>query len=221
MALYWKDVNGRNWPVCACLKAWLPVYQDALLAAGVIKRGLDVWQTIGGAPASGGTHVSGQCVDTAQTSTKAIRIARDMGADASWFRPENWDNSGGGAHAHLNLRGCPHGSASADRQYTSVHQGVDHGKNGLANGAPDPGPKPLSKRTWAQGITYAEEHLMALSDADIDKIAKRVWEYGIASTYDDANKGKKYKAQTHLASNNKFGHEILDKLEGEVEPPKA
>lgn len=155
-SLYWTDVNGRKWPVCSCLKAWLPVYQDELIRRGVIKRGLDVYQTIGGSSKSGGTHVSGQCVDTGQRSAEAIKVARQMGADASWNRPYNWDNAKGMAHAHLNLRGCPHGSAAADRQYSSEFQGVDHGKNGLANGAPDPGPKPLSKRTWQQGIAWAK-----------------------------------------------------------------
>lgn len=154
--LYWTDVNGRRWPVCSCLKAWLTVYQAELLRLSVIREGLDVYQTIGGSSKSGGTHVSGQCVDTAQTSDKAIWVARQMGADAGWHRRYNWDNAGGGAHAHLNLRGCPHGSAAADRQYTSEFSGVDHGHNGLANGGRDDGPRPLSKRTWSQGIAWAK-----------------------------------------------------------------
>lgn len=170
-SLYWTDVNGRKWPVCSCLKAWLPVYQDELIRRGVIKRGLDVYQTIGGSSKSGGTHVSGQCVDTGQRSAEAIKVARQMGADASWNRPYNWDNAKGMAHAHLNLRGCPHGSAAADRQYSSEFQGVDHGKNGLANGAPDPGPKPLSKRTWQQGIAWAKAQAEAAKPKTTVKVA--------------------------------------------------
>lgn len=147
----------RGFPACSCLIDWLPVYEAELLRRGLIKKNLDIYQLIGGAPRSGGTHLDGQCADTAQVAAEAIEVARDMGADASWHRRYDWDNRGGVEHAHLNLRGCPHGTPAADRQYSSTFSGVDHGKNGLANGGRDDGPRPLSKRSYKAGITWAKK----------------------------------------------------------------
>ena len=68
MALYWTDKNGRRWPVCDCLKEWLTAYQNEALRRGYIRRSLDLFQTIGNAPASARYHSTGGCVDLAQQS---------------------------------------------------------------------------------------------------------------------------------------------------------
>lgn len=147
------EFRGRV--ACDCLIKWLPVYEAELKRRGVIKYSIDIYQLTGGNPKSGGTHIQGGAYDIAQTSPTAVWVARQMGADATWHRPYNWDNAGGGSHTHGVLRGCPHNSP-ARYQITSSNYGVDTGHNGLANGGSDNGPRPLSKRTWTQGITWAK-----------------------------------------------------------------
>ena len=74
MALYWKDANGRNWPVCTCQKEWLTAYQNEALRRKYIKRGLDLFQTIGNAPASAGYHAKGGGnIDHVQQSTDMLQ----------------------------------------------------------------------------------------------------------------------------------------------------
>lgn len=142
-------------PACYCLSVWLPAYENELLRRGVIKYNLDVYQLIGGAAASGGTHATGGAFDIGQTSSTAIYVARQMGADATWHRPYNWDSKGGMSHTHGVLRGCPHNTPA---RYQI--EAVDAGYNGLGSGgrgARDTGPRPLSGRTWQQGITWAKD----------------------------------------------------------------
>jgi hypothetical protein len=145
----------RGKPACDCQVQWLPAYERELLARRVIKFALDIYQLIGGAPQSGGTHVEGGAADTGQTSDEAIWVARQMGADAGWKRPKGWDNGGGIEHAHLVLRGCPH-NGPARYQIVAVDGGFNGlGKNG--QGGPDDGPRPLSGRSWQQGIAWQLE----------------------------------------------------------------
>ena len=216
-------------PTCTCGAKWFPVFVEALEWYDI-----EVYftQLIGSAAASAGTHGGGLCFDLVVTKSGprsrasayavVVSVARKMGADATWHRPKNWDGRGGGEHVHGLGTGCHHLKSGAKYQQSAVKAGL----NGLANRGKDNGPRPLSGRTWAQGITYAKEHIMALSSSDIEKIAtlaaKKVWEYGIASRYDDANRGKKYQAQLHLSVNNAGVHEIKDQLEAaNPTPPKA
>lgn len=141
----------RGYPACSCLAKWLPAYEAELKRRGVIRYNIDVFQLIGGNPKSGGTHATGGAFDIAQTSAEAIKVARQMGADATWFRPFNWDNRGGIAHTHGVLTGCPH-NGPARYQIRDVRAGL----NGLANRGRDTGPRPLSGRTWQQGIAWAK-----------------------------------------------------------------
>lgn len=146
-------------PGCPCLVAWYSAFKRELGRRGWIVGSFHIYQLIGGAPESGGTHVEGGAGDDNQVSDNAIWLARQMGADASWHRPFNWDGRGGIAHAHRVLRGCPH-NGPARYQYDSTTQGVDHGRDGLSHGgrgAPDTGPRPLSGRTWQQGIEWARQ----------------------------------------------------------------
>lgn len=144
----------RGKPCCPCLAAWLPVYESELLTRGVIKRSLDVYQLTGAAAASAGTHAGG-AFDIAQGTETALWLARQMGADATWFRPAGWDGGTGIAHTHGVLRGCPH-NGPARYQIDAV----DAGFNGLGEGgrgAPDDGPRPLSHRTWVEGIEWQRQ----------------------------------------------------------------
>ncbi len=137
-------------PACDCLVQWLPAYEAELLARGVIKHSLDVFQLIGNAPASAGVHSGGGAFDIGQTQDEAIWVARQMGADATWARM--WP---GNVHTHGVLRGCPH-NLPARYQIDAV----DAGFNGLGKGGrggPDDGPRPLSGRTWQAGLVWQRE----------------------------------------------------------------
>lgn len=165
-------VDFRGHPACPCLAEWLPVYEAELLRRGVIKVSLDIYQLIGGAPASGGTHTDGGAFDIAQTSDEAIWTARQMGADATWHRAYNWDNAGGMSHTHGVLRGCPH-NGPARYQLAAVDAGFN-GLGYLGHSAPDDGPRPLSGRTWREGIAWAQEQGDPMADyaAQLDAIQK-------------------------------------------------
>lgn len=139
----------RGKPACACLAAWLPAYEAELLRRGVIVRSIDVYQLIGGATASAGTHSQGGAFDLGQTSDEAIWVARQMGA-ATWKRTPA---QGFILHSHGVLRGCPH-NTPARYQIDAL----DAGFNGLGRGGRggrDDGPRPVPQRTWQQGIAWA------------------------------------------------------------------
>lgn len=141
----------RGKPACSCLLKWLPVYEAELKRRGVIKYNLDVYQLIGGASASAGTHSGGGAFDLGQTQPVAIAVARAMGADATWVRrkSQGFDDD----HLHGVLRGCPH-NGPARYQIAAV----DAGFNGLGaggRGGRDDGPARY-RRTWKQGIAWAK-----------------------------------------------------------------
>lgn len=77
----------RGRVACECLAQWLPVYERLLLARGLIKSNIDIWQLTGGAAASGGTHSQGGAFDLLyQTGPAYVAVAREMGAPATWTR---------------------------------------------------------------------------------------------------------------------------------------
>ena len=156
----------RGHPACPCLAKWLPVYEKELLRRGVIQHNIDIYQLIGQVGASAGTHSKGGAFDLHQFTTKAVYVARQMGADASWHRPYNWDGHGGVEHMHGVLRGCPHNSP-ARYQIAAVDAGYN-GLGYLGHGGKDYGPRPLSKRTWIQGIAWAEN----LQKPNVSRITK-------------------------------------------------
>ena len=142
----------RGKKCCSCLAKWLPAYEAELLRRGLIRVSLDVYQLTGKAKASAGTHAGGGAFDLGQFSDAQIAVARQMGADATWHRrkAQGFDVD----HAHGVLRGCPH-NGPARYQIAAV----DLGYNGLGTagrGGRDDGPRPLSKRTWQQGIAWAK-----------------------------------------------------------------
>lgn len=143
------SVDFRGFPACTCLAEWLPVYERELQRRGILDGALHIFQLIGGNPSSGGTHLTGGAFDV-EHFDGMVWVARQMGADATWFRPFNWDGFGGTPHEHGVLRGCPHLSPSAAAQIIAVGLGGD----GLAGDAPDTGPRPLSGRTFREGIAW-------------------------------------------------------------------
>lgn len=145
----------RGYPACSCLVKWLPAYEAELKRRGILAKNasLRLYQLIGGAAKSGGTHSRGGAFDILDLpGGDDIWVARQMGADATWSRPYNWDNDKGMAHVHGVLTGCPHNGPAA-YQIADVRDGL----NGLANHARDTGPRPLSGRTWQQGIEWAKK----------------------------------------------------------------
>lgn len=166
----------RGKPACECLAEWLPALEAELLRRAVIRESIDIYQLIGGAAASGGTHATGGAFDIVQRDPVTIWVARQMGADATWAR-----TTMSPPHAHGVLTGCPHNGPAA-YQITEVRAGGD----GLLGSAPDTGPRPLSGRTWREGIAWArqqqpteEEQLMSVQDeieAAIKASEKRIVE---------------------------------------------
>lgn len=145
----------RGFPACECLAEWLPWVEKLMLHRGIIMHNIDIYQLIGGAAASAGTHSKGGAFDIKQSTWTALQICREAGADADWRRTvqQGFDIT----HNHGVLRGCPH-NTPARYQITAV----DAGYNGLGaggKGGKDDGPRPLSKRTWQQGIEWIKEQL--------------------------------------------------------------
>lgn len=149
----------RGRPCCDCQAAWLPAFEAEAQARGILTGPLPISQLIGGAVASGGTHAMGGAADWLSGNTDLVWLARQMGADATWRRPPNWDSRGGVEHTHSVLRGCPH-NAPARYQIAAVDAGYNGlGKGGM--GALDDGPRPLSGRTWQQGLAWQREKAAA------------------------------------------------------------
>jgi len=167
-------VDFRGHPACSCQAAWLPVFEAEAQRRGILTGALPLSQLIGGASTSAGTHSLGGADDTYPLTDidvdAYVWLSRQMGADATWWRPYNWDGHGGVQHVHRVLTGCPHNSP-ARYQIDAVRAGL----NGLANHGPDNGPRPLANRTWREGIDWAEEQDMA-SQETIDAIAEAVVE---------------------------------------------
>src|SRR5687768_5219982 len=101
-----RMVQFRGYTACECLAEWLPVYEAELQRRGILNGRLRIYQLIGGAKASGGTHSTGGAFDLLDMpGDKDVWLARQMGADATWSRRYNWDNRGGMAHMHGVLTG--------------------------------------------------------------------------------------------------------------------
>lgn len=137
----------RGKPACECLVKWLPVYEAELLRRGEIKFCIDVYQLIGGASASAGTHATGGAYDIAQDSETAIWVARKMGA-AAWARTAAQRFT---PHQHGVLVGCPH-NGPARYQIDEYNRG----ENGLTGPARDDGTRVVPLPTWREGIAWAQ-----------------------------------------------------------------
>lgn len=151
----------RGYTCCICLAEWLPVFEQELVRRGVITATIDIAQLTGSAAASASTHSGGGAFDIWQHDDTTVWVARQMGADATWARTTG--SFANNRHTHGVLTGCPHNSAAA-YQIAEVRAGGD----GLVGSAPDPGPRPLSGRTWQQGIAWArqqqEEDMPSIDD---------------------------------------------------------
>lgn len=163
MSLPSYAVDFRGHAACPCQAAWLPAFEAEAQRRGLLAGPLPISQLIGGYSGSGGTHASGGAADFYPLSVVKqvdgtdglVWLARQMGADATWHRRYNWDGAGGVEHVHSVLRGCPH-NGPARYQLVAVDQGFN-GLGHLGQSAGDDGPRPLSGRTWQQGIEWARQ----------------------------------------------------------------
>lgn len=175
MSLPSYAVKFRGFPACPCLATWLPVYEAELQRRGVLTGPLHIYQLIGGAAASAGTHSQGGAFDLLDLPGGVdLYVARQMGADATWSRPYNWDGRGGMAHIHGVLTGCPH-NGPAHYQIDAVRDGYN-GLGHLGRGGKDTGPRPLSGRMWREGIRWAQSQEDWFDMATIDDLKAAVRE---------------------------------------------
>ena len=188
-------VDFRGYPACPCLAKWLPAFEHELQRRGILTGPLRIYQLIGTYSGSGGTHADGGAYDLLDLpGDEDWWVARQMGSDASWSRSYNWDNKGGMAHFHGVLTGCPH-NGPARYQIDDVRADL----NGLANHGPDTGPRPLSGRTWREGIKWAkqqeENDMPAPKDWDKDDWAALAEHIGPALLDTQINSGTGPKAE--------------------------
>lgn len=100
--------------------------------------------------ASKGTHSGGGAIDLglpgawSETAVDHLVLAMRRVGWAAWYRPPNWDRKGGGRHVHGIAVNCPTLARGAARQVLDYLAG----RNGLANGAPDTGPRQFVRNTW-------------------------------------------------------------------------
>lgn len=181
---------------CDCLIAWMPAFRRLCVLKGY---GDPVaWQCTGGDPNSGGTHTRGGAVDLGGLGDNRARLAREMGAWASW--PRNWS---GNQHTHCVLAGCEH-NAPARYQLDAVRAGYNGlGSDGRAGTDPLKG-SPKTYRSWTQGIAWARAEITRIEDtvlqSDLDKInatikasvPAAVWAYLITSPTDSTYKTTAY-----------------------------
>lgn len=159
---YVVDFRGR--PACPCLASWLPVYERELQRRGLLAGDLPIYQLIGTASASGNTHRDGGAFDISDlTGDLDVWVARQMGADATWARTAA---QGFTPHLHGVLTGCGH-NGPARYQIDAVRAGFN-GLGAGGRGGQDDGPRPLSGRTWREGIAWAQ--------AQEDDMGYRDWE---------------------------------------------
>jgi hypothetical protein len=184
MSLPSYAVDFRGLPACPCQVEWIPKLEAHLRYLGLIQGNLAIAQLIGLYEKSGNTHgdptgtglrKGGGVTDfwlTGHLADECVAVMRDMGADPTWHRLPNWDGAGGSEHVHCGLRGCPHRTETALAQEYQV----DHNGDGLVGDLPDPGPRPLSGRTWRQGTEWArqQEDDMAQYAEQLDTIQKTV-----------------------------------------------
>lgn len=187
-------VQFRGMWACPCQAEWIPKFEAHLrrVIPG-FKGTLGIAQLIGFFGGSGGTHAKGGAGDYWVFGGMADRVvaeARQAGADPTWHREAGWDGPGSDEHDHSVLRGCPHLSDSAAAQVWAV----DHNGDGLVGDAPDPGPRPLSGRTWREGIEWMEEQEMADYEGQLALIIKQ----GEASQKRDVALRQIVKAQGEL-----------------------
>lgn len=111
-------VSFRGGWTCGCVATSLPLVEQDMIKAGVIKNSIDIWQLgyRSDVSASAGTHSKGGCTDVDQYSDEALRIWRKWGWTTQHrTRAQGFDMD----HGHGFPYGCTHLAPSAQSQATS------------------------------------------------------------------------------------------------------
>lgn len=206
--------NSRTFVACDCLRAWLPVVERLGILRGLIKSNIDIVQLTGKAAASAGVHAKGGAFDVKQRSDAWIALFREAGAPATWRREGGeWE---GNEHAHGALSGCPHNGPVA-YQITAQsrgYNGLGQAKTGpyagqWGYGGRDPHPAPKTRRTWREGIAWAEAEIAKLerpapitptpeedplAGITVQQIVEAVWLYPIKNRVT----GKSWSARSYV-----------------------
>ncbi len=183
----------RGVTACTCLAKWLPVYERVLLARGLIMFNIDIWQLTGDASASACTHRWGGAFDIFQTEPEHVAVAREMGAPATWIRLKGPDFTR--THTHGVLNGCVHNKPA--RYQLDAQAAGFNGLGTLGEGGPDPHPGPSERRTWDEGITWAEAEINRIEEEDMPT-PKDFWDFPMPSPTD----GTHFTAQSWLVNAN-------------------
>lgn len=140
-----ERIPFRGGLVCSCIAASFASIEQHMIAAGIIKHNIDVFQWCyrSDVAASAGTHDRGGVIDTGQYSDAALKIWRQHGVLMQHRTPAQ----GFIHHAHGMWHGCPHmssGLAYQDREYLA-------GRNGLISRGPVTGPH-VPVITWQAAL---------------------------------------------------------------------
>lgn len=156
-------------PMCECMVATLPMIEDRLRVAGLIRQDLSGLIAQGGysrGKLSAGTHAGGGAIDVAHhlVNTPArVRLWRTCGI-AMWERTEKDSPSfgPGNRHGHGIWIGCPHLHPEAAFQVSAYRNGRD----GLVRNGPDRYPRPQIV-TWREALdTWRTEQDRAQQEED-------------------------------------------------------
>lgn len=156
-------VAFRGGWTCDCVATSLPLVEKDMLAQGLIKYNIDIYQLgyRSDVAASAGTHSKGMMVDVGQYSAAQLKVWWKWG----WNMQHRTPAQGFIHHGHGGPYGCTHSAPLAAWQ---MQQYVQHGRNGLrSNGAAD-GPT-TNLITWQKAVekyTPKEEEDMPLNNAD-------------------------------------------------------
>ena len=150
----YTTIRGKR--ACVCVAEWFPVFEQLAIRRGLVSGPIWLIQATGSATASAGTHTQGGAIDIGVMSHALIRLAREMGASASWVR--NTGSFANNQHSHLVLEGCPHNSP-ARYQIDAVKAGRD-GLGYLGRAGRDTEWRPPQWRTWTQGLAWARPQLI-------------------------------------------------------------
>lgn len=148
-----------------------------------------------GAGASAGTHDQGDVLDiSVRDIPKGLRVPAVVALrkwnGCAWYRAPEYGWTETGAHIHCVMRDSFYGLSAGARQQVTAY---DNGRNGLANNGPDPFPQPEQHHWFMR-----KEEDVALTQAEIDKIATAVWAKQVASSWD----GQKRTASFLLSQSN-------------------
>jgi len=192
---------------------------SAFLHLAGVKLGyfLSLTQGIGGAPASGGTHLEGRAFDLPDWDyERKVRVLRDLGA-AAWYRPELPGVWGPHIHGVLIFENRANQRGIAPAAFAQIGK-YDRREDGLAGSNRDPNPYRPDPKALFTLDEYRRWHLegpaMALPETKItearDNLAKAIWRAGQAAALlaDAQEDRERAKAQIPVIREHRHGLKV-------------